>query len=182
MARPRRGKRRRNSVDWLTGYLLSGIEPEKSPDINIFEVLGMCIEGDRRRAAWEDARDSIMQKWNLPGCRPFAWWVYDAPRLPIGTFPGCYYDGKLPEPRRYLSGAGKPRHEQFCYAPSQHFGIWSWYGDPDNPPKFETQFDYLKRHGLLLPGEDEPLPERHSAPPHIEDAAEWEKIRSMKNV
>jgi len=114
-----------------------------------------------------------MQGWNKPGCRPWAWWLYDAPRLPEGTFPGTCWDGLFPEPRLHLGGPGCPLHEALSYYPVQNFGIWNWFGDPDNPPTFETQFEYLKRHGLLLPDESEPLPEPFTQPASIHDAADW---------
>jgi hypothetical protein len=38
--------------------------------------------------------------------------------------------------------------------PTWHLGIPRMAGvDPDDPPVFETQADYLRRHGLLLSGE-----------------------------
>jgi hypothetical protein len=179
MARPHRGKRRRDRRDWLTDFLITGVEPDKNdPDINPFEVLDYIYdEHDLLREAWSVSH--IMRDWNQPGLRPYAWWKFDAPRLPLGSFPGCYYDGELPEPRRHLRGPGQPVHAVSCISPSSSFGIWNWYGDPADPPVFETQFEYLTRHGLLLPGEDEPLPETHPLPPAITDAAEWERIRNL---
>jgi len=169
MARPRRGKRRRQRRDWLSEYLVTGIEPHDDPELNPFEVIHMCqIDRPELRSAWE--RSTIMRDWNKPGCRPYAWWLYDAPR---GTFPGAYYDGRFPEPRLQLGGTGCPLHEALSYYPIEYFGIWNWFGDPDNPPTFETQFEYLKRHELLLPDEEEPLPEPYTQPASIMDAARW---------
>ncbi|MGK2924062.1 MAG: hypothetical protein ACSLE2_00430 [Lysobacterales bacterium] len=178
MARPRRGKRRRErGRDWLQDYLLTGVPPDDDdPEVDPFDVVNLCYDTRDRREAWESLREQIMGAWKLPGCRPFAWWVYDAPRLPLGTFPNCYYDGTLPEPRRHLSGPGRPLHEALNYVPAQRFGIWQWYGDPDDPPAFESQFAYLDRLGLLLPGEVEPIPEPHPHPAQIEDAAAWAKV------
>jgi len=173
MARPRRGKRRRRQRDWLSEYLVTGIQPDlDDPDLNPFEVLDWCqTDRPKLRTAWEDS--CIMRDWNKPGCRPFAWWVYDAPRLPEGTFPGAFYDGRYPVPRLHLGGPGQPVHERFNYVPSQYFGIWNWFGDPGDPPTFETQYQYLVRHDLLLPDESEPLPEPQPKPGSIMDAADW---------
>jgi hypothetical protein len=122
-----------------------------------------------------------------PGTRPHRFWQYSAPRLPLGTFPGCYFDGKLPEPRRRLGGIGTPASDVLAYVPIFRCGLpWIWvehwqvmyysglavdiHGapigdrfpndsfkgvaiDPNDPPRFESQAAYLKRHGLLLPGE-----------------------------
>ena len=177
MARPRRGKRRRRQRDWLDEYLVTGIEPHDDPALNEFEILDWCqTDSPVLRAAWEQS--GIMRGWNKPGCRPFAWWLFDAPRLPEGTFPGRYYDGQYPVPRLHIGGPGRPLHERLNYVPSQHFGIWNWFGDPDDPPTFETQFEYLMRHELLLPDEDEPLPEPQTQPESIMDAADWPSKKS----
>jgi hypothetical protein len=71
------------------------------------------------------------------GTRPAAWWQFDAP-----------------EPRRLVSD-----HAGYLL-PGKHIGF---SGLPDfraplevfNKMVFETQFAYLKRLGLLLPGESE---------------------------
>ena len=57
---------------------------------------------DELRAAWNEVRDEILAAWiaTAPGTRPSHWWRFDAPRQQLGNFPDCYYDGKLPEPRR----------------------------------------------------------------------------------
>jgi hypothetical protein len=91
-----------------------------------------------------------------PGTRPALWWRYDAPRLPVGTFPGSYYDGKLPEPRKRTGGVGTPSHEVQATVPDFAYGISTvWVGlDEDDPPTFESEAAYLKRHGLLLAGKE----------------------------
>jgi hypothetical protein len=60
---------------------------------------------------------------NYPGTRPARWWQHEAPRLPLGTFPGCYYDGKLPMPRRRLGGIGTPASDALAYAPMFSYGL-----------------------------------------------------------
>ena len=55
-----------------------------------------------------------------PGTRPARWYQYDAPRL---AAPGWYYDGKLPESRRRLSGVGTPVSEVLSCVPTFSFGI-----------------------------------------------------------
>ena len=141
---------------------------------------------------WELHRDQILSEWaaKYPGTRPFAWWEFNAPRQPIGTYPGCYFDGGLPEPRLKLKGAGTPNHEALNYVPRFCFGLpttgWvsrfdvEYYNgrakdihgkpigmeykdghfpyealDPNDPPVYESEATYLKRHGLLREGEEE---------------------------
>ena len=72
------------------------------------------------------------------------------------TFPGCYYDGKLPEPRKRTGGTGTPAHEVQAVVPSFEYGLPTVWGglDGDDPPIFESQAAYLKHHGLLLAGEE----------------------------
>ena len=130
-------------------------------------------------AAWNEARDEILADWiaDAPGSRPSAWWKYDAPRQPLGTFDGCYYDGKLPAPRERLGGVGTPNFEVLNYVPSYHCGIpdsWviradvAYYQpdfegvviDPSDPPRYESQASYLDRHGLFLPGEKKRVKKR----------------------
>ncbi len=76
-------------------------------------------------AAWNVAHDEILTEWIAtdPGTRPSAWWKYAAPRQPLGTFEGGYYDGKLPEPRRRLGGTGTPSHEVLAQGPWYKFGL-----------------------------------------------------------
>ena len=76
-------------------------------------------------AAWNELRDEILAEWivTAPGTRPSFWWKSDAPRQQIGTFEGCYYDGKLPEPRRRLGGIGTEGHEVFNIVPHYISGI-----------------------------------------------------------
>jgi hypothetical protein len=48
---------------------------------------------------------------------------YSAPRMPLGTFPGCYYDGKLPQPRLRLGGTGTPASDVLAYVPRFSYGL-----------------------------------------------------------
>jgi hypothetical protein len=103
---------------------------------------------------WGLHRDVILAEHvkENPGTRPALWWRYDAPRLPVGTFPGHYRDGQLPEPRLRTGGIGTP-----VAATSAAYGYGlptAWIDiDEDDPPTYESQAAYLKRHDLLLAGE-----------------------------
>jgi hypothetical protein len=107
---------------------------------------------------WNQNRDVILAEHILtaPGTRPNLWWQYDAPRLPIGTFPGCFYDGLLPEPRKRVGGIGVPEFEVKNTVPSFSYGIADcWAGiDPNDLPTFESQASYLKRNGFLMADEE----------------------------
>lgn len=128
---------------------------------------------------------------DFPGTRPYHWWRLEAPRMKTGYYPGCFYDGKLCEPRKRLGGIGTPQHECLGCVPCFEYGlpvVWltsdlaSLYRgtakdvhgqpifpeyfsrpftgvaiDPNDPPRFESQASYLKRHGLFMPGEGKRL-------------------------
>lgn len=144
-------------------------------------------------ACWREHRSELMREWlaQNPGRRPSFWWQREAPRQPIGTWPGCYYDGRLQLPRERLGGIGTPSWAVFNVVPSYWCGLPAhWVTpsevrlysgrardingqvimpefanrpfagraiDPRDPPRFESQASYLKRLGLLLPGEERRL-------------------------
>jgi hypothetical protein len=76
-------------------------------------------------ALWNEHSDRIVAEHvaDYPGTRPSRWWEYSAPRMPLGTFPDLYYDGKLPEPRRRLGGIGTPASDVLAYVPAFCFGL-----------------------------------------------------------
>ncbi len=150
---------------------------------------------DELRAAWNEVRDEILGEWTAtsPGTRPSFWWRFDAPRQPLGTFEGCNFDGKLPEPRRRLGGIGTPSHECLAYKPHYDFGLpahWvnQWESDyynsdgdfegvaidHEDPPRYESEASYLERHGLFRPGEKKRLRKADFEPELIKPAEDDE--------
>jgi hypothetical protein len=147
------------------------------------------IPDDELKVFWAVHSERIVAEHvtNNPGTRPTRWWEYSAPRIALGTFRGCYFDGVLPEPRKRLGGIGTPASDVLGVVPTFSFGlpsVWisqwqvNYYSgiavdihgnpigdrcpkhfkgvaiDPNDPPTFESQAAYLKRHGLLMPHED----------------------------
>jgi hypothetical protein len=114
-------------------------------------------DGDALRELWGRARGEVLAGWvkDHPGTRPGAWWKCEAPRQLLGTFGGCFYDGKLQQPRKQISGAGCDASAISAYMPSYESGLpTSWAGfEEGDPPVFESQAAYLRRHGLLTPHE-----------------------------
>jgi hypothetical protein len=86
------------------------------------------------RQLWREHGSAVLAAWirARPGTRPAAWWRCDAP-----------------EPRRRLAGVGEPKLN------GRHLGVPAeWFSvDPENPPLFESEPAFLRRHGLLQPGE-----------------------------
>jgi hypothetical protein len=112
-----------------------------------------CLEYDYKRnleQLWKQNRDVILAEHikDDPGTRPSAWWRYDAPRMPVGTFPGWSVDGTVPQARALLSG--KPVRDDWT---NFRYGLPSWKHD-DEIRVFESQAAYLKRHGLFFAGEE----------------------------
>jgi hypothetical protein len=121
---------------------------------------------------WGEYRERILAEWirDKPGTRPSLWWRFDAPRLLDipRAHRHCYSTPDLIEPRRLLSGAGRPACEVLNIVPAYSLGIpvdWSGF-DPVEPPRFESQYEYLQRYGLLErgegPSEVEPEVELHT--------------------
>ncbi len=100
-----------------------------------------AIGYDELEAGWRKYGDTIVRDWirHSPGTRPSHWWAFESR-----------------EPRRQLGGEGSASGSGFA------FGLpYSWNG---GEPVFETQHEYLKRLGLLLPGEAPPIREPHPVP------------------
>src|SRR6202162_2145455 len=74
---------------------------------------------------WAENREWVLQEWveRFPGIRPQLWWDHDAPRLPEGTYPGCYYDVRLPQGRQRIGGVGDPVCEHLAHVPRLHYGV-----------------------------------------------------------
>ena len=112
---------------------------------------------DHRRQLWRENRHRLIDKdvgdddglvKREPGTRPAAWWSYDAP-----------------EPRRIIKNAEYwqlPQGEEEGWRryggmhPIMHpVDGWSAAGYPLQ--EYESEADYLRRLGLLLPGEEEAM-------------------------
>ncbi len=150
---------------WKVDFLLTGLLPEDdTPGFNRYEGLNWQYHNPRKRVdpariAWEENREVLIKEWSKkhPGHRPYAWWRYDAQ-----------------EPRRRIGGKGTPLSEVFAaMSDTYEFGVitdWlteSWAGiktsgdfepyDPDDPPAFESEPEYLARLGLLTAEESKAL-------------------------
>lgn len=112
-------------------------------------------DGKALAEVWTRHGDAATRAWarRYPGTRPSAWWRYAAP-----------------EPRQRLGGVGDAACMHLANAPRLDYGLpsaWitaatrrTWSDipraaaiDPADPPRFEAEATYLRRLGLLLPGE-----------------------------
>lgn len=168
-------KARRPEVDpavwkWLVDTNPDERDEEGNFSFEIFLLNGQWVHhrGDDRDELlklWREVEAHVLSDWipMHPGTRPRLWWRYSAPRIPFGSWEvtaGTYLDGRLPEPRLQISGAGAPPWDVgFAHAPWFECGLpqlWEDF-DPKDAPRFESQANYLRRHGLLMPGEEKSL-------------------------
>lgn len=162
-----------SEVDWL--FLID--ERHEAERLNVWRVFELSnrIAGNNEtaRALWIKYRDEVMHYWisRHPGTRPSLWWSFDAPRMARGTFPGCFYDGTLPERRQQIGGAGMAAFEKLALVPALELGLpTSWIGfSEDNPPRFESQAAFLRRLGLLTDAERRKLKSSAFKPQIITD-------------
>ena len=108
-------------------------------DANPFVALGF----DRRAAGvlWRAHREEILAGWikRRRGTRPSCWWRFDAPQ----------------EPRLQVGGKGEPwPQSEFD---ERRFPMGWLAVDAADPPLLESDAAFLKRLGLLLPGEAQRL-------------------------
>jgi len=160
---PRKNAKRKVKIEqkpsWLLRYLAFGEIPGPKDEGALDCYL---LRGKQRnvKRMWKKYRDFILADClqNRPGTRPFAWWIFDAPRW-TRKF-NAWFDGTLPEPRERISGQGVIVWEKFpSIVPRLNFGVpMDWYEiNKDDPPMFESQASYLKRHGLFKKNEEKRL-------------------------
>lgn len=132
----------------------------------VLELRRLLNGGKGARELWEQHGKDFLPRFikENPGRRPYPWWQFDAPEL-----------------RKRLGGKGTPEAEILNVKPSYSYGISdSWFADldadiwpklakkhkvdPKDPPVFESQATYLKRHGLLSKSELKDLAEKDFAP------------------
>src|ERR1019366_9844751 len=144
-------------ADCVWNYLCDIPYKDLDSETKFAIILLEAGDGEGLREVWNRARGECLGAWlkDHSGTRPAVWWRFDAPRLPFGTWPGCFWDGRLQEPRKQISGAGCDASAISAYMPTFELGLpscWAAFEEAD-PPVFESQAAYLRRHGLLTPHE-----------------------------
>jgi hypothetical protein len=111
---------------------------------------------DQLRQVWNLLRDEVVREHvaDYPGTRPIRWWEFSSP-----------------EPRRRLGGTGTTWGDYHAqeHVPFRGLPGSSWFRaedvargtlssaavavDASDPPLFESEAAYLRRLGLLIPGE-----------------------------
>ena len=117
---------------------------------------------------WEAIRDDLLRDFarDNPGRRPFFWWVKDSPgpRLRVGGVGDVVPAYDTPMNLRY----GIPRKSSFVsdrlLAAVAPVGAGLAVYDVNDPPVYESQASFLKRHKLFVNGEEKRLPPESFAP------------------
>jgi len=115
-------------AEWQLQWFRDGIQKHDSVSLFAYHAWPQ----QQRRLLWSECCHELVAEWikSNPGSRPYAWWAFDAPRLPpeqYGRHANACYITSLIEPRKKLGGIGTPAHEVLNYAPQFHFGIpTSW--------------------------------------------------------
>jgi hypothetical protein len=111
--------------DQLTEMQLDHLFDRPLPEHSFEALLLKYNYEGKTKQLWEQHKDFVLAEHvkQNPGTRPNLWWIYSAPRSPLGTYPGAGYDGELPEPRKRLGGIGTPDFEALCYKPCFALGL-----------------------------------------------------------
>ena len=119
--------------DYQLAYLLDRPRPEPTSDDVWWETTEAGAEAGPHTASgarcaetlWAAHEATLLPVFvaDHPGYRPSCWWRYSAPRQPTGRWPGCRWDGRLPEPRLRLGGTGTPAWEALAYIPLYDRGM-----------------------------------------------------------
>ena len=108
------------------------------------------FESDCIQKVWAAYRKELMADWIIknPCSRPFCWWKFDAPKEPVI---GWDHDRFNSPQRKRLGGIGTPTHETTCSWGGFEKGLPCSWDEIDNadPPTFESEGAYLKRHEIL---------------------------------
>ncbi len=156
-------KQRRGECSDVEWSVLADVPPPPEDTTNGIDFYLCCYHrrsGDINIAVppiedlWRMHGAEIVADWIAahPGTRPLCWWEYDAPR-----HEGLRY---TPELRIQVAGSGIPEPLRSENVKLEAFDIvygiptcWDEVDFDISPPAFEAEAVYLRRHGLLAPGE-----------------------------
>jgi hypothetical protein len=144
MARPLRtdSKNRRWNAGHIRSLLLYPFFPNEGfgPDL------------DSKRSCWQEFKDIILPLWvkHRPGTRPLAFWEFDAPERRKRT------NGQHPfdNPERKKAQVKITGGDLFKLSYGRPSSLLPGADFDDFTAEYETQFSYLERLDLLLPGEE----------------------------
>jgi hypothetical protein len=157
--------RKQDIAPHILSYLLceDNVEKLRKDDAALvgwdYWVLDFPTCSSEAEQIWLGAKEFVIPEWikRHPGSRPPYWWHFDAPREPKGRWPGCFFDGRSAE-RKRVGGTGFTQWDNGgAIVPHFERGVPSYWVtesiDSDDPPIFESEATYLKRHGLMTASE-----------------------------
>lgn len=146
--------------EWLFKFLATGECPSDSEDgaLACWQLQGKLL--DRRGSGefekiWKSHRDKVLADFirKYPGHRPWVWWEFNAL-----------------ESRKQISGKGVVSWERYpAIKPLYSYGApGSWYEiDESDPPFYESEATFLKRHDILTLSEKKKLKSHDFEPVNI---------------
>src|SRR5262249_47685783 len=141
-------------------FLKTGERGPCAPDDDIVEVFTTChsLYRGNRRDVWEQHGSDVLREWivGYPGARPWAWWQFDArePRQVVEDRSHLVtYEAREWWWRAHLG----VRFHGNCRRPGEHLIV------------VEAEAAYLRRLGLLVPGEAVRLRRDDFEPEEIDD-------------
>lgn len=178
----RRHDKRRARVDLsptIEAYLLDELDETALTDEQRNELVGARYFDDPDLGAiWREHGAQLVERFaqQHPGMRPSYWWSVDAP-----------------SPRNRVGGVGTMQHGVLATGLRLRFGVpvdWITRSDvatykliatdlgvppvdPRDPPRYESEATFLRRHKLLLPGELRRLSRTDFAPEPITDLIDF---------
>lgn len=165
----RKASKKTKTVNEIVYYLCTGEFPEGEQKLSLKEMLNLKKE-KITESHWLRFKNEIMKDWiqKYPGSRPWAWWKFESPKEKRRRVDGTG-DAQTDIFKSYLKSGqvlkikdnfpfGVPElwfqeHHKKMY-PKREFEVL----DKDDPPTFEGQAEYLKRHGLMSKSEIKRVP------------------------
>lgn len=163
----------------------------KKKDINIIPKLeswkkNYFLTGEIPEGIWQFHRWNPLPNWKIFGQRLTAEWIQDHP----GTRPFGWWEHSSPGLRERVGGKGSPEFEVLNIEEEYIYGvpdawvsalsIYCWpdlkeYAvDPEDPPAYESQASFLKKHNLLSNSEIERLSDKDFEPEKLNISYEGE--------
>jgi hypothetical protein len=120
-------------------------------------LVQVLLRGHDHESLWRAHRDELLAEWlaTWPGTRPNGWWLFDAP----------------PEPRHWIfNGHASPVDIPSAWTGWRELrGVQITDRTGRRATRFESQAHYLKRLGLLAPGERARLRRGDFVPQHLDE-------------
>ncbi|GMR20201.1 MAG: hypothetical protein BMS9Abin36_0796 [Gammaproteobacteria bacterium] len=157
------------------------------------------VRQEKCQAEWDKCKELILEEWTKPGTRPQYWWIFDAPKANLKTYTGkvltaarkrlggigtpvyevlnitpsfrygvptCWVDEFQEE---YYNGRARDVNDDLIETNYKEGDFSGVAIDPDDPPVFESQAAYLKRHKLLSVEEKKDLTKSDYEPEIIKE-------------